>query len=60
MPQKFMINITDEFINIIRTTNPNGKITSLDVENLFTNVPIIEKIEIIQKNCNNNSILEKP
>ena len=60
MPQKFMINSTDEFINIIRTTSPTGRMASLDVESLFTNVPIIETIEIILENCYNNSILEKP
>ena len=50
-----MIKDTDEFLEIIRGTNPNGLIASLDVESLFTNVPIEPTIEII---C--DSVYEHP
>ena len=36
-----------EFIDILRTTGPGEDIATLDVENLFTNVPINETIEYI-------------
>ena len=49
IPSKYPINSTDDFLQIINLTNPTGFIASLDVESLFTNVPVHTTIEII---CN--------
>ena len=43
----YQINSTDEFLDIVRTTNARGTLASLDVESLFTNVPLATTIEII-------------
>ena len=47
LPAKYQINSTDEFLDIVRTTNARGTLASLDVESLFTNVPLATTIEII-------------
>ncbi|KAF2346759.1 Reverse transcriptase domain, partial [Trinorchestia longiramus] len=47
LPAKYQINSTDELLQIIRATRPQGIITSLDVESLFTNVPVLPTIDII-------------
>ena len=47
LPAKYSINSTDEFIHLAKTVNSPGLLASLDVENLFTNVPVHETIEII-------------
>ena len=46
-PSKYSINSTKEFIDIVHAINTPGLITSLDVESLFTNVPVIPTINII-------------
>ena len=50
MPQKYMIQSTHEFINITKTLSGAGHLASLDVENLFTNVPVNDTLDIIM-NC---------
>ena len=40
IPAKYCINSTDEFVQILRVTQPTGILASLDVESLFTNVPV--------------------
>ena len=60
MPNKFMINSTDEFLAILKSTSPNGIMASLDVENLFTNIPLIETIDIIINKCYNHETIEAP
>ena len=47
LPAKYQLNSTDDFLQILRATNPSGTLTSLDVESLFTNVPVMETIDII-------------
>ena len=47
LPEKYSINSTDEFISLIKTTTRPGILASLDVENLFTNVPVRETIDLI-------------
>ena len=42
-----MLSSTDDFLAILRDTNPEGLIFSLDVESLFTNVPVTDTINII-------------
>jgi hypothetical protein len=60
MPAKYLIKSTDEFINIIRNKGPSGIIASLDVESLFTNVPVRPTIDIILNNVFNHPTLPKP
>ena len=49
MPTKYMVKSTSEFMDLIRkTTFPESSIlASLDVDSLFTNVPVYETINII-------------
>ena len=48
IPNKYAISSTDEFIQTIQSNqNNNGILASLDVENLFTNVPVESTIDII-------------
>ena len=49
LPAKYQLNSTDNFLQILRAINPQGILASLDVESLFTNVPVLETIDII---CN--------
>jgi hypothetical protein len=44
---KHSIESTDELLLILKSTKPTGILASLDVENLFTNVPIDTTIKII-------------
>ena len=37
----------DEFLDLLRAKKPQGSIASIDVESLFTNVPVDETIKII-------------
>ena len=47
----YRIKSTKELIEILKTHKPNkGIISSVDVENLFTNVPVLETINIIINN----------
>jgi len=54
LPAKYILKSTDELIDILRVKKPKGILTSLDVENLFTNVPIDETIQIILDNVYRN------
>ena len=47
IPSKFCVNSVAEFLDILRAKRPEGILASIDVESLFTNVPIDETIEII-------------
>jgi len=47
IPCKYYLQSSREFINILTTNKPLNHIASLDVESLFTNVPIHETINII-------------
>ena len=47
LPQKYSIKSTDELLLLLRTTQPKGMLASLDIENLFTNVPVNTTIDII-------------
>ena len=56
-PSKFSLKSTDDFLDIIKANTPHGLIASLDVESLFTNVPVEETIQIILDNVYNHSTL---
>ena len=60
IPTGYMIQSTDELMNILKTTTARGTLASLDVENLFTNVPVKETIDIIINNSYNHSTLNPP
>ena len=55
LPTKYMLSSTDDFLAILNllfsNRNPEGLIFSLDVESLFTNVPVTDTINIICDYC---------
>ena len=58
LPHKYNMKFTHELIQVLHTIKPNnGILASLDVENLFTNVPVNETVEIIINNIYNNASL---
>ena len=57
LPSKFQINSTDQFLDILRATDKQGIMASIDVESLFTNVPVGETIDIICDNVYRNQEL---
>ena len=59
MPTKYMIQSTQEFIGIARSFEGDGHLASLDVESLFTNVPVDDTIAIIL-DCAYNSPTANP
>ena len=60
LPAKFQIGSTDEFLAILRTTDMQGTLASLDVESLFTNVPVEATVDIICNSCYNHPTLSPP
>ena len=58
LSHNYNIKSKQELIEILKTHKPNnGIISSLDVENLFTNVPVLEAIDIINNNIYHHSTL---
>ena len=51
---------TDEFLNIVRSTESRGLLASLDVESLFTNVPVDTTIDIILQYAYDHPSIEPP
>ena len=51
MPKQYMIDSTNEFIQIIKTVKNPKLLASLDVESMFTNVPVEETIETNNTEC---------
>ena len=49
IPNKYSVASTSEFLDILKesTFEPSDKIVSFDVVSLFTNIPLVETIEII-------------
>ena len=47
VPMKHCVRSSLEFLDLLRKTPKTGTIASIDVENLFTNVPVDETIDII-------------
>ena len=55
LPSKYNIKSTHELIQVLYTIKPNnGILASLDVENLFTNIPVNETVDNIINNTYNN------
>ena len=60
IPAEYMLKSRDEFLDILQTTQPKGPPSSLDVESLFTNVPVYETIDIIIRNVYHHKTLPPP
>ena len=60
IPARHMIKSTQEFIDILSTHKEQGYLASLDVENLFTNVPVDDTINIILDNVYHNEYIPPP
>jgi len=61
MPRKYSVKSSYEFLSLLRSKHPGDNIlASLDVENLFTNVPVQETIDIIIHNVYNHGTLQPP
>ena len=60
IPKDYMLNSTNDFIDVLQANSNNGIIASLDVESLFTNVPIDETIDIITEHSYNHPTLPPP
>ena len=60
IPKKFMLTSTNDFIDLLHTSTCNGMSASLDVESLFTNVPIDPTIDIILQLAYNNPDIPPP
>ena len=60
IPTEHSVQSTDEFVDILRSQKPKGALASLDVESLFTNVPVQQTIEIILEYVYNNQTIRPP
>ena len=60
IPSKYILKSTNDLIDILQTSPCEGIIASLDVESLFTNVPIDPTIEIILELAYNHPNLPPP
>jgi len=60
IPKTYQVESTYEFLSLIKSCKNPPMIASLDVDNLFTNVPVSETIEIILKNVYNNDSIPPP
>ena len=47
IPTRYRVQSSTDFLRIVRSATPEGTIASLDVESLFTNVPVEETIGLI-------------
>lgn len=57
LPTGHNLRSTEEFIDLLRGRQPSGILASIDVESLFTNVPVEETISIILDKVYNSSTL---
>ena len=60
IPSKYMLKSTSDLIDILQTNQCDGIMASLDVESLFTNVPIDPTIEIILELSYNHPHMPPP
>ena len=60
IPKDYLLRSTNDFIDLLQSSQSHGTIASLDVESLFTNVPINETIEIILQNTYNHPTIPPP
>jgi hypothetical protein len=60
MARDYSVSSTNEFLNILKMQIPDNMMASLDVESLFTNVPVNETIDLILKYVYENDELPPP
>jgi len=60
MNRKYMVESTFEFMEITKTIRNPKLLASLDVESLFTNVPVAETINIILESAYNHETMTAP
>ena len=60
IPNEFMLNSSNDFIDLLHSSQHNGLVASLDVESLFTNVPIDPTIQIILQHTYKHNSLPPP
>ena len=60
IPTTHTLRSSEDFITVLRCNDPKGILASLDVQSLFTNVPVIDTIEIILQYVYNNEDLHPP
>ena len=60
IPNALMINSSDKFLSIVKSTSPNGLMTLLDEECLLMNAPLTETIDIFIGSCYNHSRIKQP
>ena len=57
---EYMLKSSSDFIDLLHSNQSKGIVASLDVESLFTNVPIDPTIEIILQNTYNHPSIPPP
>ena len=60
VPTTNTLRSTDEFIDLLKATQPKGILASLDAESLFTNVPVKETTQILLKLAYKHETLPPP
>ena len=60
MPNKYLLASTNEFLDIINGSKPRGIMASLDVESLYTNIPVRRTIEIVLKHVYHHNSMIPP
>ncbi|XP_076029100.1 uncharacterized protein LOC143017947 [Oratosquilla oratoria] len=60
IPKKYSLRSIDEFLDILHSTKPQGIMASLDVQSLFTHVPILPTINTIMDNVYHHPQLPPP
>ena len=60
IPSCNTLKSTDEFITVLKCTEPRGILASLDVSSLFTNVPVKTTVDIILKYVFENEEIPHP
>ena len=59
-PTSYCLKSSYDFVDLLQTNKATGIIASLDVESMFTNLPIKDTIDIVIDRCYNHPILPKP
>ena len=60
LPKKYQTDSTFEFLSLLKNCNQQGMLASLDVDSLFTNVPVEQTIEIILHHAYNHPTMPPP
>ena len=60
LPPGYMLKSTTEFVHLLEGQSSEGNLYSLDVESLFTNVPVNRTIDIICERVYNHATISPP